>query len=489
MNEVEVNKKISLATKWSILTELFAKLFAPISSIILARILAPEAYGIIATMTMVIAFCNLFSDAGFQKYLLQASFKDEVDKYKSIDVAFWTNLIISVILYIFIFLFKESICKYIGAKGLELPLLIACLIIPISSFSSLQKALFKRDLDFKTLFVARILALVIPLFITIPLAFYTRDFWALILGSLALNLINSIYLTIKSPWKPSLYYSLKRLKQMFSFGIWVTMESILSWLSSYLDIFLIGIYLSSYYLGLYKTSIVLVAQIFSLIISAFIPVLTPSLSKFKSNKKEFDILFFKYQKLLSILSIPLGTIILMNSNFLTRIFLGNQWLEAANFIGLWAFINGFTLLFIQFKSAALVAIGKPKYLVYGQIIYLLIFIPSIIISVKNGYESLYTVRTLIRLIPLTISVVFLIYIIKLKFNSIIKNILPAICSSIIIFLFFKFTNTYNITNVFISFIRIIVSLMLGIFVLMFFKEERSYVKYYWSKATSFKIKL
>ena len=166
-------------------------------------------------------------------------------------------------------------------------------------------------------------------------------------------------------------------------------------------------------MGLYKTSTVLVAQVFTLITSAVIPVLTPSLSKFNRDKVSFDNLFFKYQKLLSIISIPLGVMIYLNSKFITSTILGPQWIEGADFIGIWALMYGFSLLFIQFKSAALIAMGKPRYLVFGQIFYILIFVPIIIISVKHGFKTLYTARTLIRLVPIATSIFFLVYIIKM----------------------------------------------------------------------------
>ncbi|MBO5919693.1 MAG: oligosaccharide flippase family protein [Bacteroidales bacterium] len=66
----ELNNKIVKATKWSSITEVVAKLITPITSIVLARLLTPEAFGVVATLTMVITFAEIFTDAGFQKYLI-----------------------------------------------------------------------------------------------------------------------------------------------------------------------------------------------------------------------------------------------------------------------------------------------------------------------------------------------------------------------------------------------------------------------------------
>lgn len=67
----QIDSNIKKAAKWSSISELISKLVNPITNMILARILAPEAYGVVATLTMIITFAEIFTDAGFQKYLTQ----------------------------------------------------------------------------------------------------------------------------------------------------------------------------------------------------------------------------------------------------------------------------------------------------------------------------------------------------------------------------------------------------------------------------------
>ena len=67
MSEKNINKKVGNATKWSIFTEIVVKLISPITNMILARILVPEVFGVVATVTMIVSFTDIFTDAGFQK--------------------------------------------------------------------------------------------------------------------------------------------------------------------------------------------------------------------------------------------------------------------------------------------------------------------------------------------------------------------------------------------------------------------------------------
>lgn len=249
------NNTVISATKWSAVTELAARLIGPISTIALARILTPEAFGVLVTAQMVISFAEIFTDAGFQKYIIQHAFKDNDTLYKSTTVAFWSNLIFSLIVWAGICIFSTQLAHLVGNDGYGIVIAVSCICIPLAAFSSIQMALFKRKLDFKTLFLVRLIGIMIPLFVTIPLAFLTRSYWSLIIGMIALNISNAIVLMCKSPWKPKWFYDISVFKEMFSFSMWSMVEAISIWLTGYLDIFIIGTVLDTYYMGVYRTAI------------------------------------------------------------------------------------------------------------------------------------------------------------------------------------------------------------------------------------------
>ena len=227
-----LNVKVQQATKWSTITEVAAKLVSPLSTMVLARLLTPEAFGVLVTATMIISFAEIFTDAGFQKYLVQKQFNSKEDLYKTTAVAFWSNLILSLFIWIIIIVLSPSIARMVGNEGYGLVVAVSCICIPLAAFSSIQMALFRRSLDFKTLFMVRSVGVLIPLIITIPLAFWTRSYWSLIIGMIALNISNAIILTYKSEWKPKWFYDRTLFKQMFSFTSWSMFEAVSIWLTA-----------------------------------------------------------------------------------------------------------------------------------------------------------------------------------------------------------------------------------------------------------------
>ena len=426
----ELNKKVINATMWSSFTEISSKLIAPITTMVLARLLTPEVFGVVATVTMIISFTQLFSDAGFQRYLIQYEFENDDDKYKTTNVAFLSNLVISLLLWAVIIFFRESLAKVVGNPGLGNVIAIACVSIPIAAFSSIQMALYKRSFDFKTLFYTRIIGVLIPLLITIPLAFYLKNYWALIIGTIIVHTSNAIILTIKSKWKPNWYYSIKRLKKMLSFSSWVLFDSILVWATSYIDIFIIGVTLNEYYLGIYKTSITTVGQITAIITATIIPIILPALSRLQNDKEKLREMVLKLQKITSIILIPLGVGIFMFSDLVTQILLGDQWIEASDFIGIWGLMSAITIIFSRFSTVIYPAVGKPRMSVVAQLSHLIVLIPVIIFAADYSFETLFWARSLVRFELILVNLIITYYLVALSPWKMVRNIAPELIVSV-----------------------------------------------------------
>ena len=466
------NHKIVTATKWSAIAELLAKLVTPITSMVLARLLTPEAFGVVATITMIVSFAEIFTDAGFQKYIIQHEFTDAKDRDECTNVAFWSNMVLSFILWGIIAILDEPLATLVGNPGLGHVITIASISLPIQAFSSIQMANYKRDLDFRTLFKARLVGVLVPLFVTIPLAIFMHSFWALVIGTIAVSVANAIVLTIWSKWKPRLYFSWRKLQDMLSFTIWSMVESISIWLTNYIDIFIVGICLSPYYLGLYKTSMTTVAQITTLITAATTPVLFSSLSRLQDNREEFEHLFFRFQKLVGILIIPLGVGIYVFRDFVTLVLLGNQWMEASAFIGLWGLTSAITIVLAHYSSEVYRALGKPKLSVLAQVLHIIVLWPVVQLAVQHGFDTLCQARALVRLEMVLVQLIIMYVVVHVSPWKMIKNIFPATIASIVmggagwIMLYYHSSNLWTL-------LTISICLVIYLIVMSCFKQERT----------------
>lgn len=475
MNDNNMSSTVFNAAKWSTLTEIVSKLITPISSMILARLIAPEAFGIVATVTMILSFADIFKDAGFQKYLIQHDFKYEKEKYENANVAFITNLVISIILWTLIFFFNENLATLVGSPGLGIVIVISSLQLPLTAISSIQMALFQRDFNFKTLFLVRTFTIFIPLIITIPLALLGYSYWSIIIGNLVMQFSNSIILTVKSKWKPNFFFKLKILREMFSFSIWSLIEAISIWLTTWIDAFIITSILSQYYLGIYKTSITLVNSLLSIITAAVIPVLFSTLSRLQNKNERFEYAFFKFQRIVAFVVFPLGLGVFIFKDFVTEVLLGSQWNDASEVIGIWVITSSIIIIFNHFCSEVYRAKGRPKLSFVAQTIHLLFLIPTIIVSSKYGFSVLVYARSLVRFQGTLTHFIFMKYIIKFPLHKSFRNILPSFIATIFMgiigYLLLKISDEMSFLLNIILILICIVSYLIIIFLFATWRKE------------------
>lgn len=430
MEERKIKNKFVNAAKWSTITELIAKLVSPITNMVLARIISPEAFGVVATVTMIMSFADMFTDAGFQKYLVQHEFKDENEKFNNANVAFWTNFGISILLWIIIIVFREEIASMVGNPGLGSVIAIACVQLLLTSFSSIQMALYRRDFDFKTLFLVRMVSVFIPFSVTVPLALLGFSYWSLIIGSIVIQISNALILTVKSKWKPKIFYRINILKEMLSFSIWSLVEAISIWFTTWVDVFIIGNALNQYYLGIYKTSTAMVNTLMALITASIVPVLFSALSRLQNDNEKFNKMYFNTQKLAAVFVLPLGIGVYLYSDLATQILLGGKWTEASGVIGVWALTSAIMIVFGSFCSEVYRAKGRPKLSFLAQLLHLVVLVPVCIVSSKYGFWVLVYSRSWIRMEFVLVHFIIMKFAIGINITKTLKNVMPAAISAI-----------------------------------------------------------
>ena len=415
----------------------------------------------------------MLTDAGFQRYLIQHDFDNDEDKYKCADTAFWINLTLSLVAWLLIVVFRHPLARFVGSPELGNAIAIACSIIPITAFSSIQAGFFKRDLNFKPLFKARMIVIAIPFLVTIPLALWLRNYWALIAGSITHSIIYAIALTINSKWKPSLLFSYHKTKEMASFWAWTTTGKIITYSTSYIDLFLISNIFNQHLLGIYRTATQTTTHILALISAIITPILLPTYSKVQNDHEKLRNMILKMQKCMGVLLLPVGLLIFLYSDLTTNIFLGNQWYEAAPIIGIWAIARAFTLLISNYTNA-LIAIGKPRLPVIIQTLYAAALIPTIIITAQISFNAVYVTRALMCIWYITLYSIFIFAAIRLSFLKTITNLLPEFIGCIAMFATSFVLSKFG-ESIYLQLTSIILCSALYLSIIFLYKDERVFL--------------
>ena len=378
------DKVIQKSIYWSGLGEIGAKLIVPISTMILARILKPDDFGVIAISNMVVFFADIITDAGFGKYIVQADFKDEKEKDCAANVAFWSHIILSLIIWIGIAANQTAIATLLGGAEYAGVITVASTQLIIMSVISTQLGLLRRNFEFKKLFVVRVCTALVPLIVTVPLAIWLKTYWALVIGNICGYFVSALILFALSTWYPRFYYSWHTFKRMFSFSFWSLCEGLANWMIFWFDTFIIAQIYSSYYVGLYKNSTAMVMSIIGMITATMSPVLLAVMSRMKNDKELYSV-FLHIEKLIMYILFPMGVIMFFYRDLATLILFGGNWTEAADIVGVWTLMMMISVVIYSFPAEAFKSQGIPKYLFLYQLIYLLCLIPICIYTSQIGF--------------------------------------------------------------------------------------------------------
>ncbi|MDB1805546.1 lipopolysaccharide biosynthesis protein [Eggerthella lenta] len=417
------------ATKWAFASQIAAKLISPLTTMVLARLLTPEAFGVVASVTMVISFADVFSDAGFQKYLVQHKYKSDDDLRQSACVAFWTNLAISVSLWLLIALFNEQLAFAVGNAGLGIVLVVAGGSIPLTALISVQTGIFQRALNFKVLFKSRLLSSLVMMVVSVILAVLEFDYWAMVVGTLAGNCFLCVFLTVKSRWKPRFHYSFKELREMFAFSGWTLLETISIWLVSWAGTFIVANVMTPNQVGLYKTGTQMGTAITGIVTSSVMPVLFSSLSRLSSDRTAFNNVLYKVQSCLAYVLAPLCCCLFIFRDLAIMIILGEQWLDASLYLGLFFLTSSIKIVFNNVCAEAYRSLGKPKYSMLVELLYLLVLVPLLVIASRGGWTCFSIAAGVAQLALTTITLSVSSFAIGLHPARMIKSCVPAFAAA------------------------------------------------------------
>lgn len=276
MNENEFSrKKILLGLFWVYCETMAAQLMSLIINIILARLLEPEHYGVIALVSVFINIANVFVTSSFSLALVQNKDADMLD-YNSM---FWFNLVLSLLLYVILFSSAPFISSYYKNINLTLVIRILAIRIPISAYNSIQLAYISNHMTFKKSFFANTVSAIIGAIIGITMAYMGFNIWALIAQSLSNLIISTIIMQCSVDWKPRIQFSFIRIRKMIGYGGKILFSGLITVGYSELRSLVIGKKYSAKDLAYYDKGYTFPRFIASNIDSTITRVLFPALSQ------------------------------------------------------------------------------------------------------------------------------------------------------------------------------------------------------------------
>ena len=309
---------------WSFADNILSQGITFLVGLVLARLLTPQEYGLIGVITIFIAVFNSITDSGFSSALIRKKDAREVD----FNTVFLSNLVISFLLFITLFLAAPAIASFFGQPQLVPLTRVMAVIVIINAFAIIQRTLLVKRVDFKTQTKISLIASVVSGATGVVMALNGLGVWSLVGQQVSRQLMNSLFLWVWAKWYPSLQFSVQSFKELFGFG-WKLLASGLIdtvWREMYQVI--IGKFYSTATLGQY-TRAQQFSNLFSMNLTTVVQrVSYPVLSEIQDEKERMKLVYQKIIKvtMLAAFCCMFGLAAIAEPMIVALI--GDQWLPA-----------------------------------------------------------------------------------------------------------------------------------------------------------------
>lgn len=311
--------------------------FQMIVQIIIARILSPSAYGLVAMMTVFISIANVFINNGFNAAIIQ---KKEADT-KDFSTALLLNFVIGSFLYLLLFIFSPTIAAFYNEPDLKNCMRVLAIILPIGSVSSIQSAIAVRRMCFRNLFICNVIGSVFSGIVGIAAAILGMGYWALVLQQITSVVVIAIALTYHATWKPRFGFDKDSAKEQFGFGWKMLASSLINAIFNELNSLIIGKKYSSVDLSFYTKGKTFPRTITSGVDSALQSVLLSAFSKNQNSEKELHRLMSVSSVTNSYLVVPILTFLAVAGNTIVSLLLTDKWLPMVPYMQICCFTFAF----------------------------------------------------------------------------------------------------------------------------------------------------
>lgn len=302
--------------------------------IIMARLLAPEAFGALAIMLAFMSVGNVIVQSGLNTALVQTP---NVSK-RDCSTVFWLSFAISVALYLAVFAAAPLVASFYGMPQIVWPLRALALILVINSFNAVQVAIVQRELQFRKVFNATIVSVVVSGVAGVGCALAGLGLWALVVQQLLYQLANCAAMAAQVRWLPSFEFDPGRARTLFSFGWKLLVSGLLDQGYQSLSDLIVGKQFSASSLGLVSQGKRYPQAVGSLLDGAIQPVMLSTVSRVQDDVFYVKRLVRRALKTSTYLIVPSMTLFAVAAEPLVRLLLGEQWLPCVPFLQMYCFV-------------------------------------------------------------------------------------------------------------------------------------------------------
>ena len=425
----------------SVISRVIGYTIQMVGIIVLARLLSPGDFGLVAMVTAITEVFYVFKDLG----LSYATIQEPSLNHGQISTLFWMNLSFGIIVTLLIIAISPAIAWFFHKPQLQLITIVSSLNFLLIGLSTQHLALLQRNLEFVSVAIVEIAATFMSTVIAIGLAWQGWGYWSLVSRPLILGLLTTLGVWFFCRWRPGRPVRRSGVRSMLKFGANTLMAYLFDYVTLNLDKTLIGRKYGADQIGYYQRAVYLSKFASNTITMSLMNVAVATLSKLRDEPDQYRRYYLKAFSIVSFVGMPISLFMFIMSREIVFIILGPKWDQTATIFSVLGLSTGMYLIY-NTNGWLHLSLGRSdrfkKWTIGAAIVYFAAIVIGLAISVM-GVAIAYTVATFLLTIP---CVLYAGKPIGLRIGEILSNLwrflLAAILSGVICrFLLFKIMST------------------------------------------------
>lgn len=386
MSELTRRRRLATSSIWKMVESFLSKGISTIISIVLARILMPSDYGLVAISGIFMNFAAILIQGGINTALIR---KKEVDN-KDYSVAFFFSLFIAFLLYGLFYFSAPFIADYYSEPLLISVLRVQFIGLFFYALAVVQNTIVVREYRFRELCVASLVANLAGGVLGIVMAYRNYGVWALVWYSLVRDFLANFLLFGIVRWKPSLFFSIKRLYEIIRVSSWLLFGTVLDFFANNIFNTVFGKKYTKEDLAFYSKGAQLPELICLHTFGAVTSVLLPTLAENQDDALRMKMILRKLVALSSFIIFPMmGGLAIVGERLVTFLFT-EKWLPCVPI--LWAVSLNFSINILrQLNMQVIVAKGKSKISFLADVVRSVILIISVVVGIVVFHYDIYMI--------------------------------------------------------------------------------------------------
>lgn len=397
-----------------------------IVQIVLARLLLPEDYGIIALVLVFIAIANVFVQSGLNTALIQKKDADETD-FSSV---FYLGLFIACLIYIILFFTAPFIAAFYEEAQLIPIFRVLAITLFFGAFNSIQNAVIARRMQFKKLFFSSTGAILVSGTVGIYMAYKGFGVWALVGQQISNQLLVTLILWFTVKWRPKLLFSLRRVKSLFSFGWKVLVTVLIDTAYNDLRSLIIGKMFKAEMLGFYNRGQQFPSLIVSNIDGSIQSVLFPVLASQQDNRPRVKDMMRRAIVTGSFVIFPVMVGLAVTAEPLVKLILTDKWLPCVPFLQIFCAVYALWPIHTA-NLQAINALGRSDIFLKVEIIKIIVGLSILGVTVFYGVYAIALGMVLSGIISTFINAYPNKYLLDYSYVEQLNDIIPSFLLSVV----------------------------------------------------------